>query len=419
MSMLTDHALEGSGLSSKETARCRNYFALGLMYWLYSRPMEQQLEQIQKKFGKKPQFVEANQKVFKAGYAFGETAEIGLQRYEVPASKLAPGLYRTVTGNFAVALGFATVAKLTGKQVFLGSYPITPATEILQESSYFKEHGVVTYQAEDEIAGIGSAIGASFGGALGCTTTSGPGLALKAEMMGLAVIAELPLVDRRRAARRPLHGHAHQDRAVRPAGGALRPPRRGAHAGHRRAEPGRLLLGHPRGHEDRHQVDDPGAAAHRRLPRQRLRAVQDPGPQRAAQDRRQVPDHAQPRRRLHAVQARRQADPPLGHPGHARPRAPHRRPREGLDVGHGLLRRHEPRADGPDPGRRRSPTSIEDVPDVEVYGKATGELLLVSWGGTFGSVRGAAEQLQAAGQERLPRPPALAQPAAARTWARC
>jgi 2-oxoglutarate/2-oxoacid ferredoxin oxidoreductase subunit alpha len=194
MSMLTEHALEGSGLSSKEVARCRNYFALGLMYWLYSRPMEQQLEQIQKKFGKKPEFVEANQKVFKAGYAFGETVEIGLQRYEVPASKLAPGLYRTVTGNFAVALGFATVAKITGKQVFLGSYPITPATEILQESSYFKEHGVVTYQAEDEIAGIGSAIGASFGGALGCTTTSGPGLALKAEMMGLAVIAELPLV---------------------------------------------------------------------------------------------------------------------------------------------------------------------------------------------------------------------------------
>ncbi len=195
MSMLTDAALQGSGLSSKETARCRNYFALGLMYWLYSRPMEQQLEQISKKFGKKPQFVEANQKVFKAGYAFGETAELGLAaRFEVPASKLAPGAYRTVTGNYATALGFATMAKLTGRQVFLGSYPITPATEILQEMSYFKEHGVVTFQAEDEIAGIGSAIGASFGGALACTTTSGPGLALKAEMMGLAVIAELPLV---------------------------------------------------------------------------------------------------------------------------------------------------------------------------------------------------------------------------------
>jgi 2-oxoglutarate/2-oxoacid ferredoxin oxidoreductase subunit alpha len=194
MSKLTDHALEGSGLSSKETARCRNYFALGMMYWLYSRPMEQQLDAIAVKFGKKPQFIEANQKVFKAGYAFGETAELGLGRYFVPPSQLPPGTYRTVTGNYAAALGFATMAKITGKQVFLGSYPITPATEILQEMSYFKEHGVVTFQAEDEIAGIGSAIGAAFGGALACTTTSGPGLALKAEMLGLAVIAELPLV---------------------------------------------------------------------------------------------------------------------------------------------------------------------------------------------------------------------------------
>jgi 2-oxoglutarate/2-oxoacid ferredoxin oxidoreductase subunit alpha len=194
MTKLTESALEGSGMSSKEVARCRNYFALGLLYWLYSRPMEQQLGAIAAKFAKKPEFVEPNQKVFKAGYAFGETSEVFFQRYHVPASKLAPGTYRNVTGNFAVALGFATVARLTGRQVFLGSYPITPATEILQEMSYFKDHGVVTYQAEDEIAGIGSAIGASFGGALACTTTSGPGLALKTEMMGFAVITELPLV---------------------------------------------------------------------------------------------------------------------------------------------------------------------------------------------------------------------------------
>jgi 2-oxoglutarate ferredoxin oxidoreductase subunit alpha len=194
MSKMTEMALQGAGLSSKEAARCRNYFALGLMYWLYSRPEEQQLDAIARKFAKKPEFIEPNQKVFKAGYAFGETAEIGLQRYQVPKSSLPAGTYRTVTGNYAAALGFATVAKITGRQVFLGSYPITPATEILQEMSYFKEHGVVTYQAEDEIAGIGSAIGASFGGSLGVTTTSGPGLALKAEMLGLAVIAELPLV---------------------------------------------------------------------------------------------------------------------------------------------------------------------------------------------------------------------------------
>jgi 2-oxoglutarate ferredoxin oxidoreductase subunit alpha len=194
MNKLTEAALAGSGLSSKEIARCKNYFALGLMYWLYSRPAEAQLESIGKKFAKKPEIAAANQKVFKAGYAYGDTTEVGFQRYDVPASKLAPGTYRNITGNAAVALGFATVAKTTGRQVFLGSYPITPATEILQEMSYFKEHGVVTFQAEDEIAGIGSAIGASFAGALGCTTTSGPGLALKSEMLGLAVIAELPLV---------------------------------------------------------------------------------------------------------------------------------------------------------------------------------------------------------------------------------
>ncbi len=194
MNKLTEHALEGSGLSSKEVARCKNYFALGLMYWLYSRPIEPQLESIAKKFAKKPEIAGANQRVFKAGYAYGDTTEVFFARYEVPASKLAPGTYRNVTGNFATAMGFAVVAKTTGRQVFLGSYPITPATEILQEMSYFKEHGVVTFQAEDEIAGIGSAIGASFAGALGVTSTSGPGLALKSEMLGLAVIAELPLV---------------------------------------------------------------------------------------------------------------------------------------------------------------------------------------------------------------------------------
>jgi 2-oxoglutarate/2-oxoacid ferredoxin oxidoreductase subunit alpha len=132
MTKLTETALAGSGLGSKEIARCRNYFALGLMYWLYSRPIDQQLESIARKFAKKPEMVDANQKVFKAGIAFGDTTELGFSRYEVPASKLKPGLYRNVTGNYATALGFAAVAKTTGRQVFLGSYPITPATEILQ-----------------------------------------------------------------------------------------------------------------------------------------------------------------------------------------------------------------------------------------------------------------------------------------------
>jgi len=194
MNKLTETALQGSGLSSKEVARCKNYFALGMMYWLYGRPVEMQVESIRAKFGKKPEFAEANIKVFRAGHAFGETTELFANQYLVPAAKLAPGAYRNITGNQAAALGIAAVAKLSGRQCFLGSYPITPATEILQEASYFKEMNVVTFQAEDEIAGIGSSIGASFGGAIAWTTTSGPGLALKAEMIGLAVIAELPLV---------------------------------------------------------------------------------------------------------------------------------------------------------------------------------------------------------------------------------
>jgi 2-oxoglutarate/2-oxoacid ferredoxin oxidoreductase subunit alpha len=194
MNRLTEAALVGTGVSSKDVARCKNYFALGIMYWLYSRSLEQQLGAIEKKFAKKPELAKANQAVFRAGYDFGETSELFQDQFVVPASKLRPGTYRTVTGNFATALGFAAVARQTGREVFLGSYPITPATEILHEMANLKEHGVVTFQAEDEIAGIGAAIGASFGGSLGVTSTSGPGLALKSEMMGLAVIAELPLV---------------------------------------------------------------------------------------------------------------------------------------------------------------------------------------------------------------------------------
>ncbi len=194
MSKLTELALAGSGLSSKDVARCKNYFALGLMYWLYSRPLAQQERNIAAKFAKKPALADANLKALRAGYAYGDTSEVFFQQYKVPPSTLRPGTYRNVTGNFAVALGLATAGKLAGKQLFMGGYPITPSTEVMQELAQLKEHDVVTYQAEDEIAGIGSAIGASFGGALAATCTSGPGLALKAEMMGFAVITELPLV---------------------------------------------------------------------------------------------------------------------------------------------------------------------------------------------------------------------------------
>jgi 2-oxoglutarate/2-oxoacid ferredoxin oxidoreductase subunit alpha len=187
-------ALADSGLNTKQIDRSKNSFALGLMFWLYERPLDPTIRWFNEKFGKNPQVRDANIATMKAGYNFGETAELFPLHYRVPKAQLAPGRYRNITGNEATALGFLAASKLTGVPLFYGSYPITPASDILQELARFKNFGVKTFQAEDEIAAIGSAIGASFGGALGLTGTSGPGLALKSEALGLAVMVELPLV---------------------------------------------------------------------------------------------------------------------------------------------------------------------------------------------------------------------------------
>lgn len=194
ISKLTAQTLEGSGLSTKEIGRCKNFFALGLMFWLYNRPVEPEIKSIEEKFKKAPHLAEANIKVFKAGYHFGETAEIFPTSYVVPPAEIRPGKYRNITGNEATALGFIAASYLSDLPLVLGSYPITPASDILHYLSNYKHYGVTTVQAEDEIAGIAVAIGAAFGGALGITSTSGPGVALKSEAIGLAVMAELPLV---------------------------------------------------------------------------------------------------------------------------------------------------------------------------------------------------------------------------------
>ncbi len=191
---LTATALSDSGLSTKEISRCKNFFALGLMFWMYNRETERELASIREKFGKNPAIAEANVKVFKAGYHYGETAEIFTSSYQVKPASIEPGLYRNITGNEATALGFVTAANLAGVKLFLGSYPITPASDILHQLSQYKNYGVTTFQAEDEIAAVASAIGAAFGGNLGITTTSGPGIALKGEAMGLAATTELPIV---------------------------------------------------------------------------------------------------------------------------------------------------------------------------------------------------------------------------------
>ncbi|MBI4428161.1 MAG: 2-oxoacid:acceptor oxidoreductase subunit alpha [Ignavibacteriales bacterium] len=194
ISKLTALALQDLNLSSKIADRSKNFFALGMMYWMYNRPMEPTIKWIQSKFANKPDIMEANIRVLKAGWSYGETTEIFKVRYQVAAAKLPPGKYRNITGNQATAWGLMAAAKKARLDLFLGSYPITPASDILHELSIYKHFGVKTFQAEDEIAGITSAIGASFAGDLGVTTTSGPGVALKTEALGLAVMVELPIV---------------------------------------------------------------------------------------------------------------------------------------------------------------------------------------------------------------------------------
>jgi len=191
---LTANALEGSPLTPKEVSRCKNFFALGLMYWLYNRPIKNTEDWIKLKFKNKTDLIDANTKALQAGANFGEMTELFTTRYKVEAANLSKGTYRNISGNEATALGFLTASVKSGLPLFLGSYPITPASEILQYLSSYKSFGVKTLQAEDEIAGIASAIGASFAGRLSITTTSGPGLALKTEATGLAVMTELPLV---------------------------------------------------------------------------------------------------------------------------------------------------------------------------------------------------------------------------------
>jgi 2-oxoglutarate ferredoxin oxidoreductase subunit alpha len=194
ISELTAHALKESGLSKKEIGRCKNYYALGLMLSLYSRPLEKEEEDIRKKFAKKPGIAEANVLALRAGYAYADATEMFITSYKVRTADIAPGTYRSLTGNHAAALGFVAASELANVPLFLGSYPITPATDILHELSALKHYNVTTFQAEDEIAGICSAIGAAYGGVLGMTTTSGPGMALKTEALGLAVMLEIPLV---------------------------------------------------------------------------------------------------------------------------------------------------------------------------------------------------------------------------------
>jgi 2-oxoglutarate ferredoxin oxidoreductase subunit alpha len=194
LTSLTVKALEGLEISRKDAERAKNMFALGLLSWLYHRPIETTLAFLERKFAANPVLAKANVTAFNAGWSFGETTEAFTVRYEVKPAEMPPGLYRNITGNAALAYGLVAASVRSGLPLFLGSYPITPASDILHELAKHKRFGVRTFQAEDEIAGAGAALGAAFGGALGVTTTSGPGIDLKSETIGLAVSLELPLL---------------------------------------------------------------------------------------------------------------------------------------------------------------------------------------------------------------------------------
>ena len=192
---LTREALSAyTELGNKERDRAKNMFVLGLIYWLYNRDLDTTIEFLKEKFGKKEYILKSNIDVLKAGYHYGETAELFNARYKVDRAKMEPGLYRSIMGNQALSMGLVAASQKAKLPLFLGSYPITPASDILHELSKYKHFGIRTFQAEDEIAGIGAAIGASYGGSIGLTTTSGPGMALKTEAIGLATMLEIPLV---------------------------------------------------------------------------------------------------------------------------------------------------------------------------------------------------------------------------------
>ncbi|MGE0568374.1 MAG: 2-oxoacid:acceptor oxidoreductase subunit alpha [Bacteroidia bacterium] len=190
----TKECLSGTGLGTKEIERSKNMFVLGLLFWMFDKTMDSTIKFIEEKFAKKPEIADANIKTLKAGWDYGENTEIFNTRFKVNAAQLPKGIYRNITGNHAAAIGLVAAAEKSGLPLFLGSYPITPATDILHELSKYKANGVKTFQAEDEIAGVCSAIGASYAGSLAVTTTSGPGMALKTEALGLATILEIPLV---------------------------------------------------------------------------------------------------------------------------------------------------------------------------------------------------------------------------------
>ncbi|MFQ5806630.1 MAG: 2-oxoacid:acceptor oxidoreductase subunit alpha [Phycisphaerae bacterium] len=391
----TLQAVEGTGLSAKDAARCKNFYALGLVFWLYDRPFSTTMHWIETKFGRVPAVAIANALALKAGYNFGETAEIFPLRYKVARAKLTPGRYRNLTGNQATALGLIAAAKLAEKPLFYGSYPITPASDILHELSFHKNFDVRVFQAEDEIAAMNAVIGAAYAGNIAVTGTSGPGLALKQEAVGLGVMTELPCV------------------IVNVQRGG---PSTGLPTKTEQADLWQSVLGRngdcfvpvvaaqsPADCFDT-AIESVRIAVKYMTPVFMLTdgyLANGSGPWR-------IPEPAE----LEPIQITHATDPETFQPyrrdeNGARPWAIPGTP--GLHHRIGGLEKEDVSGNVcyfPENHQRMTELRaqkianiVQDIPDQEVFGNDSGELLLVSWGGTFGALRSAAEQLVEAGRE--------------------
>ena len=380
-------------------------FALGLLSWLYNRPAEGTMKFLESKFASKPEIMKANIAAFQAGWNYGETTEAFSVQYEIKPATLPPGTYRNITGNTALSYGLVAASRLSGLPLFLGSYPITPASDILHELSKHKRFGVRTFQAEDEISGVGAALGAAFGGALGVTTTSGPGMCLKAETIGLAVSVELPLIvcDIQRAG--PSTGMPTKTEQADLLMALYGRNGESPVAVVAPATPSRLLRHRDRGGQDRGQVPHAGDHLVRRLPGERLGAVADSRGHRAARLRAEFSFATR------TTGASRRASPSSSRSSATRRPWPGRGPsraRPGLEHRIGGIEKadvtgtisYDP--DNHDRMVRLRQAKIDgiaaDIPPLEVDDPdGDARVLVLGWGSTFGSIGAAVRRVRLAG----------------------
>ena len=415
MTKLTRLSVEGLELSQKEKDRCRNFFAMGLVFWLYDRPLEPTLRYIDDKFGKKPEIAQANTAALKAGYHYGETVEAINTQFHVPKAKLTPGKYTSIVGNTALAYGLMAAARLSNKRLFLGAYPITPASSILEELARHKNFDVLTFQAEDEIAAMTATIGAAFAGAMAVTASSGPGIALKGEGMGLAVMTELPMIVINVQRGGPSTGlptkteQADLFQAMFGRNGECPMPVIAA------AQPGRLLRRRPGSLADRRSVHGARSCC---SPTATSPTAPSPGGFRSFRTCR--------RSRSRTLARGRTATRSCPTDATNGSRAPGRFPaRPGLEHRIGGLEKQDITGNvSYDPANhqhminlraRKWPTSPTTFPPQKLDGPASGDLLVLSWGGTYGACATAVHNVQAKGKARHALPPALSQSVAERS----